>query len=115
MVCVFIYILTPSPPAVHVVLVTDMVVLLTERDQRYHLVPLLDHKVRAYNIHTVILSGYMDYVHIPSLQPPVIRLFDLHVRVNASVKAGVQLLLVEKGNSPEMFRLEFSSKKLARE
>ncbi|XP_064391319.1 A-kinase anchor protein 13-like isoform X4 [Halichondria panicea] len=77
--------------AVHVILVTDMVVLLTERDQRFHLASLLDHK------------------------PPVIRLFDLHVRVNVSVKTGVQLLLLEKGTSPEMFRLEFSSKKLARE
>ena len=33
--------------AVHVILVTDMVVLLTERDQRYHLASLLDHKVES--------------------------------------------------------------------
>ena len=49
------------------------------------------------------------------LQPPAIRLFDLHVRVNASVKSGIQLLLLEQGQFPEMFRLEFSTKRLAKE
>ena len=51
----------------------------------------------------------------PSLsQPPIIRLYDLHVRVNASVRSGVQLLLLEKGIAPEMFRLDFQSKKEAK-
>ena len=45
----------------------------------------------------------------------MIRLFDLHVRVNASVKSGVQLLLLEQGEHPEMFRIEFLTKKMAKE
>ena len=49
-----------------------------------------------------------------SLQPPVIRLYDLHARVNVSVKSGIQLLLMEGGSVPEMFRLEFKSKKEAK-
>lgn len=53
---------------------------------------------------------------IPSvlLQPPVIRLYDLHVRLDAAVKSGVQLLLLEKGPTPEMFRLQFVTKSEAR-
>jgi hypothetical protein len=35
--------------------------------------------------------------------------------VNASVRSGIQLLLLEKGSAPEMFRLEFKSKKEAKE
>jgi hypothetical protein len=76
---------------VHIVLVTDLVVLLTERDQKYNLPAILD------------------------LKPPIIRLYDLHVRVNAAVRSGVQLLLLEKGSAPEMFRLDFKSKKEAKE
>jgi hypothetical protein len=76
---------------VHILLVTDLVVLLTERDQKYNLPAILD------------------------LKPPIIRLYDLHVRVNASVRSGIQLLLLEKGSAPEMFRLEFKSKKEAKE
>ena len=45
----------------------------------------------------------------------MIRLYDLHVRLNASVKSGVQLLLLEQGEFPEMFRLEFPDKKKAKE
>ena len=37
------------------------------------------------------------------------------MRMNASVKSGVQLLLLEQGDHPEMFRLEFTSKKVAKE
>lgn len=51
----------------------------------------------------------------PSLQPPVIRLYDLHVRLNAAVKSGVQLLLLEQGEYPEMFKFEFSTRKETRE
>lgn len=50
-------------------------------------------------------------VHI---QPPVIRLYDLHVRLDAAVKSGVQLLLLEKGPDPEMFRLQFVTKSEAK-
>ena len=42
--CVHIFLLAP---AVHVVLVTDILVLLTERDQKYHLATLQDLKVRG--------------------------------------------------------------------
>ena len=59
--------------------------------------------------HTIII-----YSRALSLQPPVIRLCDLHVRLDAAVKAGVQLLLLEKGPSPEMFRLQFVTKSEAR-
>lgn len=48
-------------------------------------------------------------------QPPAIRLYDLHVRLNMAVKTGVQLLLLEQGKSPEMFRLDFTTKKEAKE
>ena len=51
------------------------------------------------------------HTHTHTPQPPIIRLYDLHVRVNASVRSGVQLLLLEKGSFPEMFRLEFHNKK----
>ena len=47
-------------------------------------------------------------------QPPVIRLYDLHVRLDAAVKSGVQLLLLEKGPDPEMFRLQFVTKSEAK-
>lgn len=49
------------------------------------------------------------------LQPPVIRLYDLMVRTNASVKSGVQLLLVEQSSTPEMYKLDFADKKKAKE
>ncbi len=45
----------------------------------------------------------------------MIRLYDLHVRLNAAVKSLVQLLLLEKGEHPEMFRLEFLTKREAKE
>jgi len=83
--------LCPISAAVHVVLVTDFLVVLTERDQKYHLAALQD------------------------LKPPVIRLYDLHVRLNAAVKSGVQLLLLEQGEYPEMFKFEFSTRKETRE
>lgn len=66
------------------------------------------------------LVCYCTYIHVSasfsysSLQPPVIRLYDLHARVNVSVKSGIQLLLMEGGSIPEMFRLEFKSKKEAK-
>lgn len=47
-------------------------------------------------------------------QPPVIRLCDLMVRTNAAVKSGVQLLLLES-SSPEMYKLDFTDKKKAKE
>ena len=56
------------------------------------------------------------FIHSPVCrQPPVIRLYDLHVRLDASVKSGIKLLLLEKGNFPEMFRLEYGSKTEAKE
>ncbi|XP_003386744.3 PREDICTED: uncharacterized protein LOC100638516 [Amphimedon queenslandica] len=76
--------------AVLLVLVTDLIILLTEKDQKYHLATLHD------------------------MKPPVIRLYDLHVRVNASIRSGVQLLLLEQGLKPAMFYIEFSSKKEAK-
>lgn len=54
------------------------------------------------------------HLSLSPTQPPVIRLYDLHVRLNAAVKSGVQLLLLEQGEFPEMFRLEFQSKKEAK-
>ena len=45
----------------------------------------------------------------------MIRLYDLMVRTNASVKSGVQLLLVEQGSTPEMYKLDFADKKKAKE
>ncbi len=38
---------SPTVAAVHVVLMSDLVVLLTERDQKYHLAALQDLKVRT--------------------------------------------------------------------
>jgi hypothetical protein len=77
--------------AVHIVLVTDLVVLLTERDQKYHLATLHDVK-----------------------EPPIIKLFYLHVRLDASIRSGVQLILIERGDNPKMFKIEFSTKKEAK-
>jgi len=37
------------------------------------------------------------------------------VRPNVSVKSGVQLLLVEQGSNPEMYKLDFVDKKKAKE
>ena len=48
---------THTHTAVHVILVTDMVVLLTERDQRYHLASLLDHKVKSGYV-SAVTAGY---------------------------------------------------------
>ena len=44
----------------------------------------------------------------------MIKVYALHVRLNASVRSGIQLLLVEQGDSPEMFRIEFLTKKIAK-
>lgn len=56
-----------------------------------------------------------EYVRVVvCMQPPVIRLYDLMVRTNVSVKSGVQLLLVEQSSTPEMYKLDFTDKKMAK-
>lgn len=51
--------------AVHVVLVTDLLVFLTERDQKYHLAALQDLKVRFAEV------KQPTYANIRRVYPPV--------------------------------------------
>ena len=102
----------------HIVLVTDILVMLTERDQKYNIAQLQDLKVRTVDGkrgETLTEKDNTRGAYVSVIQPPVVRLYGLHVRMNASVKTGVQLLLLEQGDHPEMFRLEFTSKKVAKE
>ena len=66
--------------AVHIVLVTDLVVLLTERDQKYNLPAILDLKVSTVHCtHTL---------HTHSHTQPYNRLFAVCVCVHYETEAG---------------------------
>ena len=49
--------------AIHIVLVTDLVVLLTERDQKYQIAALQDLKVRYVHTECVLLFVHYESVH----------------------------------------------------
>ena len=85
-----------------------MVVILVERDQKYHLACLQDRKVIY-----PMMSINWNLMYKIWFQPPVIRLYDLIVRVNeASVKSAVcELFLMEGGTRPEFYTIQLANQK----